>query len=423
LDLTDLKDYVILLFLFLLSALLSTSETAISSLNEIKLRNIIDNKLKNFQYIEKIMQDPNILLNAILIGNNIANTLISVLTTSIFIRIYGNNPAAISIATVIVAASLIFFAEIMPKNIAQQSSERLFLMLAKPLLVFLYIVRPVVLVVNIIVKYMLRAFSRRLKKGPVFTESELKTMIKVGQEEGIIEIDERHMINNVFAFGDFAAKDVMTPRTDIVAVSSEMLVKDSLELFRSEQFSRMPIYKDSIDNIIGIIYIKDIFLKDIDSSIPVTSCMRDAYYTYDTKHTIELFKIMRTKRIPMAVVLDEYGGTSGIITIEDLVEEIVGNIDDEYDDPEEDIKIILPGNEYYVSGDAKIMDVNKAIDINLNSDVYDSISGYVIGLIGRIPELGEIIEQEGITFFIEELDKTRISKLRIYISVVDNVSE
>ena len=204
----------------------------------------------------------------------------------------------------------------------------------------------------------------------------------------------------------------MTPRTEIVAVSLDTSYEEIIEVFKEERFSRLPVYKDSIDNIIGIIHLKDIMFID-ENDFEVNAYMREPFYTYESKATTELFTQMRTKSIPVAIVLDEYGGTAGLLTVEDLVEEIVGEISDEYDDEEDEIQVIKE-DEYIIEGMSKIDDVNEMIGTKFESDEVDSIGGYVMEQLGRFPEIGEVVETDGVKLVIEEIDKNRISKLRVY---------
>jgi putative hemolysin len=221
------------------------------------------------------------------------------------------------------------------------------------------------------------------------------------------------MIYNVFEFGESQAKDVMTPRTDMVAVEINATYDEIIDLFKAEQFSRMPVYEDNTDNIVGILYIKDlIFFEGNQDKFDLKQIIRPPFFTYEFKGTSELFAEMRAKRTPMAIVLDEYGGTAGIVTMEDLVEEIVGDIEDEYDEKEEEIQVIKE-DEYIVDGSTRIDFLNEMIGTNIESEDFDSIGGFVIGILGRLPEPGENVEYDHIKFIVEDIDKNRIEKLRV----------
>ena len=219
------------------------------------------------------------------------------------------------------------------------------------------------------------------------------------------------MINNVFEFGSSTAKDIMIPRTDVIAINLTTEYKDILNLFKDEGLSRIPVYNESIDNIIGILYLKDLVFNADQSNFEIKKYLRKPFFTYEYKPIRELFKVMRVKKIPMAIILDEYGGTSGIITIEDLVEEIVGDISDEYDENEKQIERIKE-NEYIIDGSTKIDDVNQELNINLKSEEFDTIGGYLIGVLGYFPKANKIIKTDGLEFIVECVEKNRIEKVR-----------
>lgn len=237
-------------------------------------------------------------------------------------------------------------------------------------------------------------------------------MVNVSHEEGVLEVDERRMINNVFDFGDLKAKDVMTPRTDMVCVEDTITYDEIVSIFKEERFSRLPVYHESVDNIIGILYVKDIIFID-EQHFKITDYMREPFFTYESKPISELFSEMRGNRIRAAVILDEYGGTSGLVTLEDLVEEIVGDIADEYDEQEKEIEVIKE-DEFIVDGSTRLEDVNEMIGLHLASEDFDTIGGYVIGILGSFPDGGEEVETDNIKIVVEEVDKNRIEKLRIY---------
>ena len=277
------------------------------------------------------------------------------------------------------------------------------------------ILTPVVWVFNIITKVIFKLFGvddNGVK--PFITEEELKTMVNVSHEEGLLEIEEREIINNVFEFGDMQAKEAMVQRLDIVAIDMEDSYDEIIELFKTEKLSRMPVYEETIDDIIGTLNIKDIiFLSDEEiENFDIKKYIRDPFFTYEFKKITQLLEEMKKDKSQMAIVVDEYGGTAGLITIEDLVEVIVGDIEDEYDEEEDEIQVIN-SNEFLVEGSTKISDVNEVLGIELESEEFDSIGGYIIGYIKHIPEENEVIEVDGIKFNIESVDKNRIKKIRI----------
>lgn len=403
--------FLVLIVLILLSAFFSASETALTSISKIRLRNMVEENVKNADKISKLIENPNKLLSAILIGNNLVNIGASSLATAMAIQISGSG--GIGIATGLMTIVILIFGEITPKTIAAQNSEKVSLFVVNIISAVVFVFTPVVKVLNIVTSLIIRLLGgNNSAKAPLITEAELKTMVNVSHEEGVLEIDERRMINNVFDFGDAKAKDVMTPRTDMIALDDQASYEEIMQLFKEERFSRLPVYHESMDDIIGILYLKDIAFID-GANFQIENYMREPFFTYESKPTSELFSQMRTKRIPVAIILDEYGGTSGLVTIEDMVEEIVGEIADEYDEQEEEIEVIKE-DEYIIGGSAKLDDVNEMIGTRLESEDFDTIGGYVIGVLGRFPDAGEVVETDNMKVKIEEVDKNRIEKLRVF---------
>ncbi len=403
--------FIVLVGLLMTSAFFSASETALTSLSKIRIKNMIEEKIKNAELIEKLVSNPNKLLSAILVGNNLVNIAATSLLTSLTLAYAPKN--GVAIATAITTVAVLIFGEITPKTFAAQNSEKVSLAVVKIINAIIFILTPAIWVLNIITGFMLKLLG--VKKTGItttITEAELKTMVNVSHEEGIIEIDERRMINNVFDFDNSKAKDVMTPRTDMIAVEDTATYDEIVALFKEERFSRLPVYHESIDDIIGILHLKDIVFID-ESTFSVEKYMREPYFTYESKIISELFSEMRTKRIPVAIILDEYGGTSGLVTLEDMIEEIVGDISDEYDEEDDDITVVKE-DEYIVDGSTRLEDLNEMIGTNLESEDFDTIGGYVIGVMGRFPDEGEEVETDGIKIKVEKSDKNRIDELRIF---------
>ncbi len=390
---------IILLFILIgFSAFFSASETALISLSRIRLRRMVDDEVKNAGIVNKLIENPSNLLGAILIGNNIANIGASALATSLAINYFGPTlgaSKAVAISTITMTLMILIFAEVTPKSLASQFSEKTSLKVSKPMFYITKLLWPLTFILTMVTNLLVQLLGG--KKGaiqPLITEDELKTIVNVSHEEGLLEGDERQMIYNVFEFGDSQAKDVMTPRTNMVAVSIDSTYDELVEVFKEENFSRTPVYEEDIDDIIGILHVKDLI------------------YTYEYKPTSLLFDEMRLSRSPVAIILDEYGGTAGIVTTEDLVEEIVGEIRDEYDEEHEDLEMIKE-DEYLVEGSMKIDLLNDMIGTNIESEDFDSIGGFVIGLLDRFPDVDEVIEYNNIRFVVEKVEKNRIEKMRI----------
>jgi len=401
-----------LVILLGISAFFSASETALMTLSKIRLRHMVDSQIYGAALINKLLKNPSKLLGAILVGNNVANIGASALATSLAIKYLGDS--GVGIATAVMTILVLIFAEITPKSLATQNSEKIALKVARPLSMLTFVLNPLIVVLIYITNTIVKIFGGEIdKQKPFITEEELKTMVNVSHEEGVLEGEEKQMIYNVFDFGDSKAKDVMTPRTDMIVANKNATYNELIQIFKDEQFSRLPIYEDTVDNIIGVLYIKDlIFYEDGKDKFNIEKHMRIPYFTYEFKSTVDLFADMRLKRVPIAILLDEYGGTSGIVTIEDLVEEIVGDIDDEYDDNTDKIEVIKE-DEFIVDGDTKISMVNEMIGLNIESEDFDSIGGFVTGIHGRLPKTGETINYNDTKFIILNTSKNRIIKMKI----------
>lgn len=405
---------IVLIVLLLMSAFFSASETALTSLSKIRIRHMVEEGVKGADKIEKLIANPNKLLGSILVGNNIVNIGASALATSIAMREWGDG--GVAIATGIMTVLVLIFGEITPKSLAAQNSESVSLRVVGIINIIVIVFKPVVTVFTHISAPIIKLLGGQTTKNqPFITQEELKTIVDVSEEEGVLEIDEKKMIHNVFEFGDLQVKDVMVQRVDIIAIDIESSYDEIMDIIKEEQFSRMPVYRETIDDIVGILNVKDLLIsqnQDKDN-FSIEKIMREPYYTFEFKKNLDLFKNMQKERVYMAVVLDEYGGTVGIVTIEDLVEEIMGEIEDEYDDEDKEIDIVKE-DEYIVAGSARIDDLNELIGTTIESEEFDSVGGFVIGVLGRLPELGEVVEYENIKFIIEKLDKNRIMKVRIY---------
>jgi len=406
-------QFILLAVLIGMSAFFSASETALMSLSKIRIRHLVEEKVRGAEAVSKLVENPNKLLGSILVGNNIVNIGASALATSLAIQYLGN--AGVGLATGIMTLLVLIFGEITPKSLAAQHSEFISLRIARIVNFFVIIFNPIVSMLLIVTNLLIRLLGGKPgRTQPFITEDELKTMVNVSHEEGVLEGEEKQMIYNVFEFGDTQVRDIMTPRTDMISLEVGSSYEKILETFKAEQFSRIPIYQDTTDNIIGILYIKDLIFKASDNVVfDIHDYIREPYFTFEFKKTTELFKELRVKRIPMAIVLDEYGGTAGIVTVEDLIEEIVGDIRDEYDDHEIDIEVVKE-DEYIVEGSTRIDELNEMIGVNIETEDFDTIGGFIVGEFGYIPEVNETIEYDGIKFVIEEVDRNRIEKLRIH---------
>ena len=405
----------LLVVLLLGSGFFSASETSLMSLSKIRIRYMEDEGVKGAKLVGSLIEKSSDLLSSILVGNNIVNIAATSVSTSLFINIFGDG--GVAIATAVMTVLVLVFGEITPKTIAANSPEKVAVVVSKPISIIMKITKPIVWVFNLLTGIIFKIMGiDNDGVKPFITEEELKAMVNVSHEEGVLEMEEREIINNVFQFGDMQAKEAMIQRLDMVAIDIEDSYDEIIELFKSEKLSRLPVYQESIDDIVGILNIKDIiFLSDEEiENFDIKDYVREAFFTYEFKKITQLLDEMKKEKTQMAIVVDEYGGTAGILTIEDLVEVIVGDIDDEYDEEEEEI-VKINDNEYLVEGSTKISDVNEQLGINLESEEFDSIGGFIIGYLKRIPEENEIIEVEDVKFKVESIDKNRINKIRIFV--------
>ena len=405
----------LLVVLLMGSGFFSASETSLMSLSKIRIRYMEDEGVKGAKLVGSLIEKSSDLLSSILVGNNVVNIAATSVSTSLFISIFEDG--GVAIATAVMTVLVLIFGEITPKTIAANSPEKIAVIVSKPISIIMKITKPIVWVFNLLTGIIFKIMGiENDGVKPFITEEELKAMVNVSHEEGVLEIEEREIINNVFQFGDMQAKEAMIQRLDMVAVNIEDSYDEIIELFKSEKLSRLPVYQESIDDIVGILNIKDIiFLSDEEiQNFNIKNYVREAFFTYEFKKITQLLEEMKKEKSQMAIVVDEYGGTAGLLTIEDLVEVIVGDIDDEYDEEEEEI-VKVSDNEYLVEGSTKISDVNEQIGINFESDEFDSIGGFIIGYLKRIPEENELIEVGNVKFSVESIDKNRINKIRIFV--------
>ncbi len=409
--------YAVLIVMVILSFIYSASETALMSVNKIKLRNMVDDGVPGAKKVEKLLEKQKEVLTTLLISNNIINISASAIATSVAVKYTATFPNAVVITTAGLTGIILLFGEVIPKNVAAKYAETI-LITFSPLISFsLLVLKPFEAILNFVSKGFMKLFRIDIdKKIELITEDELKTMVNVSHEEGILEVHESKMINNIFEFGDQEAQDIMTPRVNMVCISADSTYDEVVKIYEEERFSRLPVYEGDTDNIIGILYIKDIAFCD-DKNFNIADHIREAYIVYETKKIDELFSILKQNRMSMAVVLDEYGATAGLVTFQDIIEEIFGEVNDEDDVVEDDEIQHLSEKEFLVDGILRISDLNDEIGTDITSEDYETIGGYVIGLVGELPNVkDEIISEEfNIKFNIEAIDKNRIEKLKLTI--------
>ena len=415
---SDAIQLLILIFLLFLSAFFSSAETALTTVNRIKIRSLAEEGNKKAETVLHILDHQDKMLSAILIGNNVVNLSSSSLATLLATDLLGSRGAGI--ATGILTICILVFGEISPKNLATVHAEKLSMLYSGFIYNLMKILTPVIFIVNQLARgFMFLLHIDMNHREDSYTEDELRVIVDVSHEEGVIESEERRMINNVFDFGDSCAKDIMVPRIDMQFIDVNAEYEEVLSAIRTQMYTRMPVYEETTDNVIGILNIKDLILIEKSRQFRVRDYMREAYYTYEFKKTSELFMDMKNNSIAMAIVLDEYGATAGLVTLEDLIEEIVGEIRDEYDADELNDIQKLSDFEYSIDASVRLDDLNDALELNFQSEDYDSLGGLVIGLLDRLPEAGETVQDGSCTFTVESVAKNRIERIRLLLPEPD----
>jgi len=406
--------YLVLLFVcLLLSAFFSSSETAFIALQRIRVEHMVNTKVNGADRVSRMLQRPAKLLSTILLGNNFVNTAATALATLLAIRVWGEQ-WGILIATIGLTIFLLVFCETTPKTIATQHAERLSLVLARPIEVISWLFTPFVIVLSWIVS----GFSKLAGGAPVprslVSEEEIRTMISVGHKEGTVEKDEAEMLHKVFDFGDRPVREVMVPRPEVVCIEQGSKLADFLSLYAESPLSRLPVYQENMDNVVGILSIKDVLMAQAKGTISnqstIDDLVRPAYFTPETKRINELFAEMRDKNYRMAVVVDEYGGTAGIVSLSRLVEEIVGPVGDELAAIEKEYEVI---NEYtfQIDGSMRIEEANEEMELELPEGEYETVAGFVLELLGHIPKTGEQLRYKGLKIVITKMRGLKIEEI------------
>ena len=422
-DSGDTFQLIILVILLMLSAFFSSNETALTTVNKIRLRSLADSGDKRAELVLDITQNhTSKMLSAILIGNNIVNISASSLSATLA---YAFGGYMVSIATAVLTVAILVFGEITPKNYATINAEKIALRYIRVIRIFMTIMTPVIFIINLFsrgIMLLLRVDPNAKKKN--LTEDELRTIVDVSHENGVIETGEKEMINNVFDLNDANAKDIMVPRVHVTFADVENTYDELIDIFREDKFTRLPVYEESQDNIVGIINMKDLLLYDRNQPFSIRDIMRKPHFTYEYKSISELLVEMRDSTFNIAIVLDEYGEMAGLITLEDILEEIVGEIHDEYDDVADDPLQQVGEREYIIEGSMSLDDINDRLGTNLESEDYDSLGGLIIGQLDRLAEEGdEVCTADGIRMVVEKLDKNRVESVHVYLPEPQEESE
>ena len=414
---------VILVILLLLSAFFSSAETALTTVNLMKMRHLAEDGNKSAATVIKVTDNKPKMLSAILIGNNIVNLSASSLATTVAIHVWGSYGAGI--ATGILTFLILIFGEIMPKTMATIKANRMAMRYAGIIWVLMVVLTPIIVVVNVLSNGVLRIFGVDPKKDyDQMTEEELRTIVDVSHESGVIEGDERKIIHNLFDFSDATAKEIMIPRIDMTMANVNWSYDRLLEGYSEHKYTRIPVYENEVDNIIGFVNMKDFLIDENRENFKMRSFLRDVHFTYEKKNTAELFDEMRSNSFGITIVIDEYGAVAGMITLEDLLEELVGEIRDEFDTYEEDDIIETGENEYDVLGSANLEDLCNEIPLGVSSDDYDTIGGYVVGEFDHFPNLDEkVITEDFHQITVTGVEKNRVTKVHIKLNIPESDSD
>ena len=414
---TDSSMLIFLVALLVLSAIFSSAETAFLSTNKIRLRNLQEDGDKKADLVLDLLENQNRLISTLLVGNNIVNISSSALATKMATDYFGD--AGVGIATGIMTLLVLVFGEVVPKNLAAAHAEGWAMFVAPFIKLVSVILTPLVFLLTKLSDTVVRFSKKNEEEDPTITEDEFKILVNVGQEEGVFDESETEMINSIMEFDETYVKAIMVPRIDIVAVDVDDSINDALRLIIDGGHSRIPAYEESIDNIVGILYAKDIFehLNANFDELKVKELIRDAYYIPETKKVSDLLNELRLKKVHMAIILDEYGGTNGLVTIEDLIEEIIGDIQDEYD-AEEDLIVMHSDNQLVADARAPIGDVEEAFDMELDEEILedseaDTIGGLAFEHLGGIPEVNDEVTVGRFLIRIVNVSGRRITKVEV----------
>ena len=415
-DPSQIVNIVVFIILICLSSFFSCTETAFLSANKIRMRNLAEEGDRRAKKVEKLLSNTDRLYSSILVGNNLVNIGASSLTTSIVISIFGNSASLVAAASGVVTLLILVFGEITPKTFATKNADRIALFMSGFVSFICFIFTPVVFLLNIITGFIIKLLGGNKDNGPTMTEEDLKTIVTVGHEEGVLEEEEKEMIHNVFEFGETEIKEIMTPRINVDSVPDDCSYQELMEIYKRGQFSRYPVHSESFDEIVGVLNVKDLLFFNIDpDEFEVKDYMRDTFVVYEFNEVGDVFAAMRKEHVSLAIVLDEYGVMSGIVTFEDIVEEIVGEIDDEYDDEDDDMIIKLSENEFLIDGSLNLNEVNDKVGTDFDSEDFESIGGLVLGEVSGVPEIDEEVQIDNVLFRIVKMHKNRIAQLKVTI--------
>ncbi len=412
----DLSGIILIVICLFIVAFLSSSEAALISVNKLRIKHQAEKGKKSARIIQEILKKHERLFGTILLTENFFIIAATSLGTAILLNIFGEEGWIY--ASMIMTVLIVLLGEITPKTIAVTYSNRIAMIVAIPIKFLIFITHPIVWLFTRLPGWLLNVFGAHTPPSPFVTEEDIRAMIDIGEEEGSLHEDERDMLHKVFEFGDTVASEAMVPRTELIAINDTSRVKNVLDLVKGKGYSRYPVINETVDNITGMLYVKDILInmaqEKADGESSIQDFIRDAYFIPENKKVSALLDEMQRHKFQIAVVMDEYGGTAGLITLEDLMEEIVGSLQDEFEelDSEKDVEIIDEST-FVVSGSAELDEISELIGVNLFSDDFNTISGFIFGLFGRLPKVGEQTRYHNLRFLVLEMDGRKTTKIKV----------
>jgi putative hemolysin len=409
-----------LLILFILSAFFSSSETALMSMDRLRVKYLAEKDRPGARKLLGLLENPDNLLSAILVGNNVVNIMVSVFATTLFIDFFGQSGELMTI--LILTPVLLIFSEVCPKTYAATYPEKLSFRVLHPIRFFMWLLQPITLVVSGVS----RLFTNLLRgeaERPIISEDEIRTIIEFGEDAGVVAEEKRRMLHGVFDLSEIRVRDVMVPRTEVVGISVDTDFSAMVKLAAQARHSRFPVYDGNLDRVVGVIHSKEVLnYLDRPDAFNLAVLARAPYFVPEAKPIEALMQAFRRKHLHMAIVVDEYGGVEGICTLEDIVEEIVGEIQDEYDEEEILIRPLGP-NRYMVDGSAALRYINRRFGLELSEEHVNTLAGFLLHTLGTIPDVGDVCESEGVRFKVHLVEDRRIEQIEMIIPEVEAAQE
>jgi putative hemolysin len=412
-----LLDIIIMAASVAAIAVISSAESSVIAVSKFRIRHLAEQGDTKAKAVQSLMDSHDKLFSAVILSGNLFTILATSIGTAMLINLVGEDYGIVA-ATVLMTFITVIFGELTPKTFAVTHAEKVALFLARPLQFYIRILYPLIWIFHITANTLLKLVGVEERPVSAFvTEEDIRTMISIGGEEGTIEEEEQKLLHRIFEFGDTEVSEAMVPRTELAAISEDATVADAMKLVSEKGFSRYPVIKENIDNIQGILYIKDLLITMAQTEIlnlSVSNFMREAYYIPETKMVTELLDEMRRNKFHIAVVVDEYGGTAGLVTLEDIMEEIVGGLQDEFEEIKAETEVeIIDEKTFIVSGQTPLDETEELLGIRLESEDYNTVGGYVFGLFGRLPKVGEQVRTSSFRFLVMELEGRKINKVKI----------